>query len=68
MNQLEYQQAFARIRGEFLEMPGMRLTIAQVQRLSGEQNAICQGVLEDLVRAGFLGLSADGTYRRLSDA
>jgi hypothetical protein len=65
---LDYQQAFARIRAEFCEMPGMRLTAAQVQRLCGQQSTICLGVLDELVRAGFLSVSPDGTYCRLSDA
>jgi hypothetical protein len=49
-----YQQVFERIRAEFLEMPGMRLTAKQVERLAGVDRSICQSVLDDLVRAGFL--------------
>ena len=67
MNSLPYQQAFERIRAEFLEMPGMRLTPQQVERLSGVDHAICKSVLDDLVRAGFLCTSANGNYARLSD-
>lgn len=59
-----YEEAFNRVRAEFLEMPGMRLTAAQVERLSGVANSICKRVLDDLVRAGFLSLGADGTYAR----
>jgi hypothetical protein len=33
MNKLPYQQVFERIRAEFTEMPGMRLTPQQVERL-----------------------------------
>jgi hypothetical protein len=32
-----YEQAFNRIRAEFMEMPGMRLTPEQVERLSGRR-------------------------------
>lgn len=67
MNTLPYQQAFKRVRAEFLEMPGMRLTPEQVERLSGVQRAICKCVLDDLVRAGFLQTSANGSYGRSSD-
>ena len=68
MTKLPYEQLFERIRAEFLEMPGMRLTPAQVERLAGEDRAICQSVLDDLVRAGFLRASENGSYGRLSDA
>jgi hypothetical protein len=69
MTKLPYEQVFERIRAEFLEMPGMRLTPAQVERLAGEDRSICQSVLEDLVRAGFLCPSENGSsYGRLSDA
>ena len=56
-----------RIRGEFLEMPGLRLTLAQAQRLCGVERALCQRVLGTLVEAGFLCVKTDGTYTRLTD-
>jgi hypothetical protein len=59
-----YEQVFNRIRAEFMEMPGMRLTPEQVERLSGVVNSVCRLVLDDLVRAGFLSVGADGTYAR----
>jgi hypothetical protein len=68
MNTLPYQQAFERIRAEFLEMPGMRLTPEQVQRLSGVESVVCKSVLDDLVRARFLSICANGTYSRATDA
>jgi hypothetical protein len=67
MNTLPYREAFERIHAEFLEMPGMRLTPEQVERLSGVDRAICKCVLDDLVRAKFLGLLPNGSYGRLSD-
>jgi Fic family protein len=57
-----YQQVFERIRAEFLEMPGMRLTAKQVERLAGVDRSICQSVLDDLVRAGFLSTWENGRY------
>jgi hypothetical protein len=64
-----YRQAFDRIRAEFLEMPGMRLTANQVHRLCGVDVTICATVLEDLVRARFLQIGPDGTYwRRTADS
>ena len=67
MKDLSYRQAFDRIRAEYLEMPGIRLTAAQVQRLSGVHISICALVLEDLVRAQFLHKGLDGSYARGSD-
>jgi hypothetical protein len=59
-------RAFERIHAEFSEMPGMRLTPEQVERLSGVDRAVCQGVLDDLVRAKFLNC-VNGSYGRRSD-
>jgi hypothetical protein len=62
-----YQTAFHRIRAEFMEMPGMQLTRAQVQRLAGVSSDICRVVLDDLVRARFLRVGADATYVRFAE-
>jgi hypothetical protein len=43
--------AVSRLRAEFLEMPGLRLTAEQVQRLCGLERTVCQIVLEALVDA-----------------
>ena len=56
-----------RIRGEFLEMPGLRLTLTQAQRLCGVERTLCQRVLAILVETGFLCLKTDGSFTRLSD-
>ncbi len=44
----------ARIRAEYHEMPGMRLTLAQAARLFDLEAACCARVLKDLVAAGAL--------------
>ena len=44
----------SRVRGEYLEMPGHRLTIAQAMRLWGVDERSGAHVLERLVRDGFL--------------
>jgi len=54
----------ARIRSEFLEMPGLRLTPAQARRLWALDAPVCDRALSTLVRAGFLRIGADGAYRR----
>jgi DNA-binding IclR family transcriptional regulator len=64
MEMRPYQQAFERVRGEFLEAHTTRLTPEQVERQSGVERAICERVLDDLVRAGVLRRSADGSYGR----
>jgi hypothetical protein len=66
MKTYPYQQAFDRIRAEFLEMPGMTLTPEQVRRLCGVDINVCEGVLNDLVRARFLTSTTDGSYRRIT--
>lgn len=62
-----YQLAFHRIRAEYVEMPGMRLTPPQVERLSGVNVTVCQAVLDDLVRVRFLRVGDDGRYVRYAD-
>ena len=61
------EQILDRICGEFLEMPGLRLTLAQAQRLWGLDADICRYLLDVLTAFKFLGRAEDGTYRRLSD-
>jgi hypothetical protein len=43
-----------RLRAEYLQSPGLRLTAEQVQRLCGIERMMCQSVLDALVNAGFL--------------
>jgi len=61
------KQAIDRLRAEFLEMPGMRLSAAQVQRLCGIERTICASALDALVSEGFLSLTSEGRYARQSD-
>jgi DNA-binding IclR family transcriptional regulator len=53
-----------RIRGEYLEMPGLRLTPAQTRRLFGLDPDVCEALLATLVQEGFLRRAPDGTYCR----
>ena len=55
-----------RLRGEFMEMPGLRLTAEQVQRLCGIERAMCHVVLDSLVESKFLHVKPDGHYARLT--
>ena len=56
-----------RIRAEYLEMPGLRLTIPQAQRLCGVEGAACKTALDALVAEQFLCLKPDGSYTRVTD-
>lgn len=53
-----------RIRREFVEMPGLRLTARQAQRLWGLDPCACQALLEALIDAGFLKRTGDGGFVR----
>jgi hypothetical protein len=63
----EYRHAVRRIRAEFLEMPGMRLTPTQVQRLAGVDGLVCARALDELVKSGLLRRAASGAYMRATD-
>ncbi len=56
-----------RIRGEYLEMPGLRLTVAQAERLCGVEQTLCRAVLDALVDAGFLVVTPTGVYGRATE-
>jgi len=56
-----------RVQGEYIEMPGLRLTTAQAQRLWGLDRAACDALLAALVDAKFLFRTRDGAFVR-SDA
>jgi phage FluMu protein Com len=51
-----------RIRGEFLEMPGLKLTAPQACRLWNANEAICREALDALVAEGFLRQTASGAF------
>lgn len=63
-NQGGIQDVVRRIRGEFLEMPGLRLTRAQAQRLWRLDENACEAVLGALVDARFLAKTRDGAFVR----
>jgi hypothetical protein len=61
-------EVLQRIQGEFVEMPGLRLTAAQAQRLWGLDRDVCDALLEALVDAKFLSQTRDGAFVRLDGA
>ena len=56
-----------RIRGEFREMPGLKLTIAQAARLWHLDQASSRVFLDALVVDGVLRRKADGVYLVATD-
>jgi hypothetical protein len=58
------QDVVRRIRGEFLEMPGLRLTAEQARRLWRLDETACEAVLGALVDARFLARTRDGAFVR----
>jgi hypothetical protein len=54
-----------RVRGEFYEMPGLRLTFAQACRLWQLDAPTCEAVLAKLVSERMLHRSSDGRYLAL---
>ena len=57
-----------RVRGEFIEMPGLRLAPAQAARLWAIDRSVSERVLDSLVETGFLWKGRDGSYLRVSAA
>ena len=52
----------ARVRGEYVEMPGLRVTLAQACRLWQVDMATCEKLLDHLIRDGFLCRTDSGFY------
>ena len=62
---MELHPLIQRVRSEFTEMPGLRLTPAQAARLLGLDTLSCQRVLNALVQSAFLRWTPDGTVVRV---
>lgn len=58
------EQLVARVRAEFLEMPGLRLTVRQARRFWGLEERLCDTILLRLVEARFLRRTHDGFFAR----
>jgi len=56
-----------RVQGEYRDMPGLKLTEAQAQRLLGIDYDTCVVVLSALIERRFLRRTADGLYVRAWD-
>jgi Fic family protein len=63
----QLDQMLSRICGEYLEMPGLRLTRQQAQRLWGIDEQTCARLLTMLLESGFLQHTRDDSYVRVTD-
>jgi len=61
------EDVFRRVQGEFLEMPGLRLTVTQASRLWGLEEGLCRRVIDVLIGASFLRWTAGDTVARADD-
>lgn len=57
-----------RIRGEFLEMPGLHLTAPQARRLWSLDHETCERLLERLLASRFLCRTRHGAFRLSSSS
>ena len=62
------EEVLRRVKGEFLEMPGLRLTEAQARRLWGLDSESCAALLGALIDANFLFRTRDGAFMRVERA
>ena len=61
---MELEGVVRRVREEFMEMPGLRLTPAQATRLWGLEHETCHAVIERLVATAFLRWTPAGLVTR----
>ena len=66
--QRAHDEVLQRVQGEYAEMPGLRLTPAQAQRLWGLDRDSCDALLGALVEAKFLFRTRDGAFIRSDQA
>ena len=64
MSPIDVHAIAERVRSEFNEMPGLRLTPAQAARLLGLDSRSCQRVISALVSSAFLRWTPDGSVMR----
>jgi hypothetical protein len=62
---MEFDNIVRRVREEFREMPGLRLTPAQATRLWGLERELCGRVIDSLVQASFLRWTPGGAITRV---
>ena len=64
MMSYEWRHAFTRIQIEYIEMPDLKLTLAQIRRLCDLPEELCEPAVAALLQAGFLWRAPDGRFVR----
>ena len=64
---MRHDELTQRIRAEYLEDPGLRITGDQARRLFGIEREPCKAALKTLVDEQFLSVQANGSYGQSSD-
>jgi hypothetical protein len=59
---IDFERLLAIVRGEYLEMPGLRLTRHQAERLWSLDAGTCERLLTTLEEAKFLRRTSGGDY------
>jgi hypothetical protein len=58
-----YRKLVQRLREEFEERPGLRLTVLEASRFWAVDEVTCGRVLTELMREGFLALGVDDRFQ-----
>jgi hypothetical protein len=61
-----FEHLTRRVRNEYLEMPGLSLTVGQAQRMWQLRRSDCEDLLGALVDSGFLARTPAGAFVRAS--
>jgi hypothetical protein len=61
-----FEHLTRRVRNEYLEMPGLSLTVGQAQRMWQLRRTDCEDLLGALVDSGFLARTSTGAFVRAS--
>jgi len=61
---MDFEAVLRRVRSEFFEMPGLRLTPAQATILWGLERDACQKVINALIESAFLRWTPAGAVTR----
>ncbi|PYR44686.1 MAG: hypothetical protein DMF89_27210 [Acidobacteria bacterium] len=58
-----YRKLVQRVREEFVETPGLRLTVQEASRFWALDEATCAAVLRELAQRGFLAQGGDRRFQ-----
>jgi len=65
---VQSEDMLRRIRSEFMEMPGLKLTVRQAGRLWGLDERTCEALIDALTESKFLIRTRDGALVRRSES